>query len=349
MTIYTPEYAIIEVTTACNLRCKHCGSSAGEKRQNELSLQEIKQICEHLKELGCQGISLMGGEVFLRDDWANIAEYIIQTDMSCAIITNGLMINNEIIHILENLNIVQLGISLDGALPETHNSIRCSKKSYKKALEAIYLSLKSSIPVTTVITTISKYNIDELNSLFNLLLYFNKYIDWQIKLASSHDVKRFPVNKVVEEKDYLHVAQFISATKQEIISKGLNISISEAHDLGYHSEKYEDISPLWQGCQAGIKTLGIQSNGNIKGCLALPDDFIEGNIREISIIDLWNHPDAFSYTRQFKSENLTGICQNCSKKQFCRGGCADFSYSLTGNIYKPAYCLYQIESQGLPT
>jgi len=33
-----------ELTLACNLRCKHCGSIAGSKRPDELSLDECMRV-----------------------------------------------------------------------------------------------------------------------------------------------------------------------------------------------------------------------------------------------------------------------------------------------------------------
>ena len=40
--------ATIRVTKACNLRCPHCYVNAGEKLENELSLEEIKSIIDQL-------------------------------------------------------------------------------------------------------------------------------------------------------------------------------------------------------------------------------------------------------------------------------------------------------------
>lgn len=340
---YIPHTAIIEITLACNLKCIHCGSSAGKKHENELNLDEILHLCYELKCLDCKGITLMGGEVLLHKDWDKIAQYIIECNMNCAIITNGYLINEKIIEKIKNLGVVQIGISLDGATPETQQKIRGVKDSFEKAIQSIKLSCQYDISLVSIITTVSKINIKGLEPIFQLLLSFNSYIDWQIKLASNHNCDRFGDSMVVDQSDYLQVAEFITKTRAEIINKDLKIRLSEAHDLGYFSEKFPELSQNWQGCLAGIHTIGIQSNGNVKGCLALPDDFIEGNIRERNLAEIWKDPEKFKHSRHFNSSLLEGECQQCDKNHLCKGGCHDFNFSTTGSIYNTPFCLYQME------
>ena len=61
--------------------------------------------------------------------------------------------------------------------------------------------------------------------------------------------------------------------------------ITEADCTGYYSK----LTPFmgikhWSGCSAGIDTIGIESDGSIKGCLSMQEaSYIEGNIREKSL------------------------------------------------------------------
>jgi MoaA/NifB/PqqE/SkfB family radical SAM enzyme len=40
---FAPRACVWELTLACNLRCKHCGSFAGSRRDDEMSLEESLQ------------------------------------------------------------------------------------------------------------------------------------------------------------------------------------------------------------------------------------------------------------------------------------------------------------------
>lgn len=48
---YIPEFCVWEITRKCNLRCLHCGSAAGEPRENELTMEECFGVADQLVEL----------------------------------------------------------------------------------------------------------------------------------------------------------------------------------------------------------------------------------------------------------------------------------------------------------
>jgi len=120
--------------------------------------------------------------------------------------------------------------------------------------------------------------------------------------------------------------------------------IMGADPIGYHSTMLPNVglSP-WKGCTAGINHLDIQSDGGIKGCLSLPDEFIEGNVREKSLSQIWNDLDAFSYNRKFKIDDLKNECIGCRYGKTCKGGCMSVSTSVTGEKHGDPYCLRLIE------
>jgi len=66
---FFPRACVWELTLACNLRCKHCGSIAGSKRPDELSLDECMRVAGELVELGCRRITLSGGEPTMYPGW----------------------------------------------------------------------------------------------------------------------------------------------------------------------------------------------------------------------------------------------------------------------------------------
>jgi radical SAM protein with 4Fe4S-binding SPASM domain len=101
----------------------------------------------------------------------------------------------------------------------------------------------------------------------------------------------------------------------------------------------------WIGCQAGLTALGIQSDGGVKGCLSLPDSFIEGNIRQRSLIDIWKDPALFSYNRAFNLDDLENQCKVCKHSKKCKGGCVTVSSTLTGKNHCNPYCLNAIEEE----
>ena len=95
----------------------------------------------------------------------------------------------------------------------------------------------------------------------------------------------------------------------------------------------------WGGCQAGLTGIALDSVGNVKGCGALYSDiFIEGNVRERSLKEIWNDTNCFSYNRNFNVSMLTGECKDCTVGEVCRGGCRASNYFGTGSLYENMFC-----------
>ena len=49
------------------------------------------------------------------------------------------------------------------------------------------------------------------------------------------------------------------------------LKLLPADSYGYYTE-FDNREKPWRGCPAGIVSVGITSNGKIKGCLSLPDE-----------------------------------------------------------------------------
>jgi len=334
-----PISVVWETTLNCNMNCMHCGSSAGLKREKELTTNEGLKLCEDLKELGTRLISLMGGEVFLRKDWNILANHIRELGMNVTLMSNGLLIDEKIVDQLVEIDPYAVTISLDGGTADTHNAVRGAKTSFDKCIESLELLTEANLP-TTVITTVHKDNYKELPLLSDFLV--NKNIAWQIQMANP--VGRFPKSRMLSKEEFYSVALFIASTRGKYTTKEL--PIMGAHNFGYHSKVLRNIMILpWIGCQAGLTALGVQSNGGIKGCLSLPDEYVEGNIRSQDIKDIWNDPDSFSYNRNFQKEHLKNDCAKCKHGKSCRGGCLTVSTSLTGMKHCSPYCLNIIEKE----
>lgn len=336
---YKPLSVVWETTLNCNMNCMHCGSSAGTQRIKELTTKEGLNLCNDLNKLGTKLISLMGGEALLRKDWEILANHIRDLGMNVTLMSNGWLINESVVSKLVKIDPYAVTISIDGGIAKTHDSIRCLKGSFDRCIHSLELLTDANLSAT-VITTVNKQNFKELPILRDLLL--NKNIAWQIQMANP--VGRFPKNKMLSKDEFYSVALFIASTRKNYSIKEL--PIMGAHNFGYHSKILQNIMILpWIGCQAGLTALGIQSDGGIKACLSLPDEFVEGNIRNRSVIEIWNDPNSFSFNRNFEKEDLKGKCKECKHGKRCRGGCLTVSTSLTGENHCDPYCLRLIENE----
>jgi radical SAM protein with 4Fe4S-binding SPASM domain len=333
-----------EFTLACNLRCIHCGSTAGKKREDELSTDEAIKLCYDLKKTGCKSIALMGGEPFLRKDFWIVARKIRELEMELSVITNGTVYNEDTFKELKKLDIQALATSIDGANPKTHDKIRGVDGAFNKTISFIEKALSYDLPVS-VITTVSKLNISELDGIKDLIKGRN--IAWQVQIAGSEG-ERFDKSYLLSEEEFYSVGLFIEALRRKYSIREL--PVIGAHDMGYNSCIIRNIYlyDKWKGCQAGISVVGIRSNGDVLGCLSINNDkYVEGNVRKKSLYDIWNDEKLFSYTRNFKIEDIGENCKNCKYIEDCKGGCSEMSLSKTDVFHNDPYCFYRIELRNM--
>ena len=336
---YEPRIGLYELTLKCNMNCMHCGSSAGQKRTKELTTEEWNNVTKQLADLNCKEITLLGGEPFLRKDWYEISNEIKNYGIKITYMSNGLLVNEITIEKLRKIEPKVISISIDGATKETHDKIRRVRGSYDKCIEVISNLRKAGIN-TTVVTSINKLNFQELPELKSMLL--NKGIVWQLQIAIP--LGRFKKEMLLSKEEFYAAAIFIASTRKKYSIKELPIIGS--HCFGYYSKKIRNVMIFpWNGCQAGISTIGIQSSGEVKGCLSLPKEFIEGNIRDNLISDIWQKPGFCSYNRDFKESDLNNSCIGCKYGRKCRGGCLGVSIGVTGKSNGDTYCLKTIEKE----
>ena len=327
--------ALWEITLGCNMNCKHCGSSAGSVRQDELGLSESYKVAEDLAKINCRMVTLMGGEPFFRSEWFEIARCVKDLGMDLGFVSNGWNMPD----VIERLAILEpevVGISLDGT-EAIHDSIR-KKGSFKRVIKAIDLLKQHNIQ-TTIITTISKTNFNELPKIRKLIR--PKEVNWQIQTAMPFG--NFDRNLVISLEEYYSSAMFI--VSENIKNSYKDMPVVGAHCYGYFSHLLPN-SENWDGCTAGRSTVGITSNGNVVGCLSMGGDrYIEGNLRQKSFKEIWEDPNAFSYNRKFKIEQIGEQCKDCEYALKCKGGCNSVSLHMSNSLHNSLYCFRRIEEK----
>ncbi|MFX0203626.1 MAG: radical SAM/SPASM domain-containing protein [Candidatus Hodarchaeota archaeon] len=325
-----------ELTLSCNLRCRHCGSSASQPRANELTLEESLTICDQFPALLVQEVNFTGGEPLLRSDWQRISAYLRELGIRTKILTNGLTLEPDTIDQMKEVGIAGVGVSLDG-LETTHDYIRGCAGLFRRVLNGIVRVLDAGIPLT-VITTVNALNLNELPSLSTLLRSVGVR-HWQIQpifpLGRAHEASEI----CLTEETYVELGTFVKQGRPKAEEAGLDIRLGDS--FGYFTEFYTR-DPPWQGCPAGLVSCGITSDGKVKGCLSLPDEVIEGDLRQDDLWDIWFHPNSFAYTRRFSTKDLGPACRFCNKAEQCKGGCSSMSYGSTGSFHNDPFCFYGI-------
>lgn len=100
---------------------------------------------------------------------------------------------------------------------------------------------------------------------------------------------------------------------------------------------------IWEGCQAGVDTLGIEADGTVKGCPSLPTSaYSGGNIRDHSLEQILAQAPPLAMNAgqgtAAAARHLWGFCLACEYAELCRGGCSWTAHVFFGRRGNNPYC-----------
>lgn len=334
-----PIYAVWEITLACDLACRHCGSRAGRDRPDELTTAECLDLVDQMADLGVREVSLIGGEAYLRDDWVDIVRRIRARGMMALMTTGGRGLTPERCAAAAEAGLQSVSVSIDGD-EATHDRLRGVQGSHRAAVEAIRNLRAAGIQVS-VNTQINRLSMPLIGDVLELLGQLGCH-SWQIQLTVAMGRAVDEPEVLLQPYDLLELFPLLAKLKAR--SDELGVRLWPGNNIGYFGP-YESLlrgtMPLGHmySCGAGRSTLGIEADGSVKGCPSLPTEaWVGGNIRDHSLKDIWERAAPLRYTRDRTVDDLWGYCRTCYYADECRAGCTWTGYVLFGRPGNNPYC-----------
>ncbi len=308
-----------DISYGCNLRCIHCFTDSGEKKESELTLEEKYDFVNQCVELGVGRISIAGGEPLCCPDLYPFLEYCKLKNLSVSITTNGTLLTNEIIEKLNSYSLKTITVSLDGASKNSCDFVR-GNGSYSLVMKGLNNISKYYKGKYSIKTTIMKSNINEIEELIKLAIEFNCP---SIKFNCVREDGRAELNSnglILTREEYINTIKEI-----ENMKKLYKDSISIKAPLNpFCMEEYNYISELGFGCFAGKESICVDPMGNVRPCTHFSDEFICGNIKSENLTDIWYNN---SILNEFRTLLGNEECNNCGYYNKCRGGCRYRAFS----------------------
>ncbi len=272
------------VTWRCNSRCESCDIWNKVTSENDLTVQEVEELCKSPLLKYVRRIILSGGEPTLRDDFPDMVS-VMHKNLPGAyfgITLNGLLPNRteqmirQIVKDNPDIDIKNIGISLNGP-KEIHDKSRGVPGSFDKAIETYHL-IKDVVPVRFSFTFLP-YNIEQFRWVQDYAkeLGSEAYLCWTV-MNDRFDVPEKDLNFFREGikdylRDYLNDRDF-----------AFRLCMSYLYD-NFIKEKFMQ-------CYAARQFFHLAPEGDIYPCnFKLSDDRIYGNIRKKSFEEIWNNPD----------------------------------------------------------
>lgn len=297
-----PLIVFLKITSKCMLNCKFC--SQFPRDSSDMDIEFAKHILEDLKKNGTVTIFYTGGEPLLYKNLVELLKYGYELGFNQIIVTNGMLLcDDELKEIYKY--ITSISVSLHGK-ENIHDLLVCHKGCFKKVIKNIkyvknnYSNVKIDILCTAVNENINVENINYLANYcsrnnFNLSLSRVNYIG---KGENYYD--NINIDKLFEIVDSL-------------VAKGFKINVGNCVASCTVDERYDYLT---KGCDAGVLSCAIETNGDVKICATSKE--VIGNIYQHSLRKIWN---CKRLTKMRKIKFLPAPCQSCNKFEKCRGGC----------------------------
>lgn len=322
---YFPNQLFLEITTQCNLRCKHCFMWKSKDSENKMNEEEYLSVIKEVYSINPNySVILTGGEIFLFNNLSfSILRLCNHYNIDCVINTNGSLLDECTLNELLNLGSIKLVFSLDSSKSSLHDFMRGKIGTFDNVISSINCILKLrttrktklKVYISTILSAINIFEIDEIVSLtkslgvdgitFQLLIpsFYSDTFGILDRFYDKYSLKNSP--NAVYEIDHI-----IELKKNDsfILNTEADLNNIKTYLINYNN----DLNLI---CQANRLNLIVDHVGDISYCFNMHKLSLSsiGNIRENKISDLlFNEASLIARKRMSYCSQICGIL-NCNK------------------------------------
>ena len=326
-----PNHPVWEMTTACNLKCRHCHTSGGSRSPEELTTEEAKKMLREIASINIFRMMVFtGGEPLVRPDIYDLCAYSSSLNLAPVIATNGTLITPQTARRLRDCGVLCLAFSLDGSEAESHNRLRGDRSAFQSTIQGIENWKALGMPLQINITAM-KENLDEIPAILKLADKYGASIALMYQLipvGRGDGIKENSLS-VEENKELL---EEIYSTQKELGFIVEPVGAPQCFPYLLSKGKRNPVKDylgqlLFMGCTAGRGLCYIKPDGDVWPCPFLP--LKAGNIKEKPLNRIWEESEVFTLLRD--RENLKGECGKCYYRESC-GGCRGRAYALSNDL-----------------
>jgi len=330
-----PHSMLFLPTLHCGFKCQYCYADITNKRDpNELTLKEIERIFNECVELRFSGITLSGGDPFLRNDIFEIIGMLYDRGFKEDIPTKSAL-SEVSIKKLMNIGVKNIQMSLDSPLDtnivEQHVGIKGYFPKIMRTLEMLG-GYGFKVGITCVLT---KYNIDSVPDMIHYygnLGFINRV---SFTMAGSSIYRNFSeiyadidtMNKLEEDgpkykKQYPHMY-----LKLDSVEDPFYMTVEER-------KEWYDNRPQ---CSGGRYAFILLPDGKVTLCeeLYYEPAFIVGDLRKQSIPKMWQSPEMMRVMEPDRQDYQGSPCYECEEFYDC--------HTMRGRCWKRAMKAYRDE------
>jgi len=257
-----PVFVSLFFTRKCNYNCSYCNSNKNQNKV-DLSLDQWKNIINQIYYEGCRFITIYGGEPTLRSDLGELIKYCIDLNIFTHVVTNGSLLNNDMLDELVSCGYFTLGISID-----TLSDWQISPKKYRPELIKILQNKKHTHPHNIDYSIHIVTTNENINELVPLIIKINNNLECKFSIDPVHSsrlsdesykYRGFCPDLLLKKEDMHKLRKTIQNLKRH------GIQIWSPNIYYHYMNKWYEKRYHWD-CDAGDLYYAIDSDGTIMLC-----------------------------------------------------------------------------------
>ncbi len=316
-----PVFANIEITTGCNLSCRHCARAKLAPARVDMPLERFRRLLDLLPH--AYRITLVGlGEPLLHPQLIDFVATASALGRRVALVTNAMDLSPQVGEALLAAGLDSIVFSLDSATDHMAEQVR-SGTDLPRVLSNIrtFTGLAGEVarPVSTaVFAAVSRRTVEHLDALVETVASL------KVAVLMLSDLN-FQQNR--DETLWQNMNASMAATVRRGIAAAFsrNLPVLSVHGLEefglarrYHKSLLVPPEQLYRRtsrrtwCVSPWQTLPIDVQGNVTLCDCQPGCRI-GNVLEQPLAAYWNGPAMTDYRRRMLAEQPPLPCSGCPR------------------------------------
>lgn len=307
-------HAVIELTSDCNLQCKHCYNwwkQAGVRAERYNSYRKAFTLLDYLiRKTTLERVVFSGGEPTIGERFEELVLHAKVNGLSVTVITNG---NGDpaIYERLVALKVDLVELSILSFRPEVHDAITGVRGSWEKTMATLRFLLEKGLKVVPVMVVTRANYLD-----------VEKCVEELFRMG----IRGFMVNRYNIGGEGLNQEKSLSVGKEELrevfakvdaLAERFGLHVTSGVCTPYCLLDAGDYPHVRFGsCSTEVyrRPLTFDIAGNIRMCNHSPR--VVGNIYRQTLSEILFSDYACSW-----ADVEAADCRGCLKWSVCRGGC----------------------------
>ena len=325
-----PRELQVEVTGACNLRCRMClvrYAPAIPRRAGALAYEDFLALLEALP--GLRRLTLQGlGEPLLSPHLVDMVAAASARGTEVGFNTNGTLLSEPVARRLVEAGCGWLHVSLDGATAATYEDVRHGTRfaprpgqfdrvvGNLRGLLAARRTLGSPTPRVQLVFVAMRRNVAELPDVVRLGAGVGVDEVWVQNLSHVFD-DTDPSGDYGEIRAYAEEEALFRAEDRDLAARAFDGAAAVARETGVRLRlpRMEAREPDPRGCGWPFDGAYVTHRGDVQPCCMVmgSDRALLGNVRERPFGEIWADEPYRRFREALASDDPPAVCKGCSQ------------------------------------